>query len=773
MSLNIMTMSNIDKGLEHKSINAMKARLIVITAIAMMALCGTAPDSGAAPARKYLITCTQPDGSTFMGYLRGDEFCHAWTTASGRTIVKDAEGWWRYAGLAADGSLSATGSRVNAAEASLSAFSAAHETIFPKASERRRIFNENVARKPMMRNFLAQDGASTKSASMPKQKHGIVILAQFSDIPFKYTRQNFVDLLTKKGYSHNGAVGSALDYFNDQFNGEVEFSFDVSEIVTLPRKREYYGRNDNGVAGNDKNAEQMIVDACKLAAEKGTDFSKYDDDNDGFVDNVFVFFSGGDEADGAGDDCIWSHAYYLYSGQERITLRLNGKLIDSYACTAELTAEIDEYGGAYGITGNYFLAGIGTFCHEYSHTFGLPDFYDTDYEGSGGQAEALWTCTGLMDGGNMNDYGNTPPYYNAIDREYLGIGEALTLGEGSHKLEPIHLNGKYYRLETGTKDEYFLIECRSNKTLWDKHIGGKGMLVYHIDKSSNQAGKSDNEGGVITALQRWNYNEVNCRPDRQCADLVEADPNVVRQAHSGNRFSPTAAQVAKIFFPSGSHNTLGPDNGLSGWDGNGCGVQIYGIQTESDGSVSFSVGKPKEVSATVRKDVFQNAAILEIEMFNAGGEITIKYGLSGKSLTSQTASSADESGKYVVRLDGLTPRQTYKTEIYATVEGTQRKVASASFITKPVSGTYPAIIVDVEGRNDDGSFASGTKIPLVLNNAAAAKKVEWYFDGKAIDTDKEFYLTVEKTGTLKAVMTYSDGVQTSIYKKVVVKNQLQ
>ena len=171
--------------------------------------------------------------------------------------------------------------------------------------------------------------------------------------------------------------------------------------------------------------------------------------------------------------------------------------------------------------------------------------------------------------------------------------------------------------------------------------------------------------------------------------------------------------------------------------------------------------------------MFQNAAILEIEMFNAGGEITIKYGLSGKSLTSQTASSADESGKYVVRLDGLTPRQTYKTEIYATVEGTQRKVASASFITKPVSGTYPAIIVDVEGRNDYGSFASGTKIPLVLNNAAAAKKVEWYFDGKAIDTDKEFYLTVEKTGTLKAVMTYSDGVQTSIYKKVVVKNQLQ
>ncbi len=742
----------------------------MITAIAMMALCGTAPDSGAAPARKHMITCTQPDGSTFKGYLRGDEFCHAWTTASGRTIVKDADGWWCYANLAADGSLTATGSRVSASEASLSAFSGTHGTIFPKASERRRIFNENVARKPMMRNFLAQDGASTKSASMPKQKHGIVILAQFSDIPFEYTRQNFVDMLTQKGYSHNNAVGSALDYFNDQFGGLVDFSFDVSEIVTLPQNRKYYGGNDRN--GEDKNAEQMIIDACRLASEKGTDFSKYDDDGDGYVDNVFVFFSGGDEADGAGDDCIWSHAYYIESGAGK-HLTLNGKKIDSYACTAELTPEVDEYNGGYGLTGKYFLAGIGTFCHEYSHTFGLPDLYDTDYEGSGGQAEALWTCTGLMDGGNMNDYGNTPPYYNAIDREYLGIGEALRLEEGSHKLEPIHLNGKYYRLETGTKNEYFLIECRNNNTLWDKHIGGKGMLIYHIDKSNNAAGSSDNYNGVLTAAKRWDYNEVNCRSDRQCADLVEADPNVVRQAHNGSSFSPTAAQVAKIFFPSKSYNAVGPDNGLSGWDGNGCGVQIYGIQTESDGSVSFSVGKPKEVSATVRKDVFQNAAILEIEMFNADGDIAIKYGISGKSSTSQITASADGSGKYAVRIDGLTPRQTYKVEIYAAVEGTQTKVTTASFTTKPVSGTYPAIIVDVEGRNDDGSFASGTRIPLVLNNATAARKVEWYFDGKVIDTGKDFYLIAEKTGTLKAVMTYSDGVQTSIYKKIAVKDQLQ
>ena len=658
----------------------MKIKLILIAAVSAMALCGTAADSWAAPARKHLITYIQPDGSTFMGYVRGDEFCHVRTTASGRSIVKDADGWWCYASLAADGSLTATGSRVGASEVSLAAFPTSHVTIFPKMSGRRKIFNENVAKNPMMRNFLSRNGAATKSAGTAVTKHGIVILAQFSDVPFEYTRQNFVDMLTQEGYSHNGAVGSARDYFNDQFGGLVDFSFDVSEIVTLPKKREYYGANDS--EGDDKNAEQMVIDACNLAAKNGTDFSKYDDDNDGYVDNVFVFFSGEDEADTRNEDCIWSHAYYIESGAGIKSPELNGKKIDRYACTAELTPEIVEYKGGYAMTGKFFLAGIGTFCHEYSHTFGLPDFYDTDYDGSGGQAEALWHVTGLMDGGNANNSGNTPPYYNAIDRECLGLGEAVTLTEGTHKLQPIHKEGKYFKMTTDRHDEYYLIECRDNNSLWDKYIGGSGMLVYHIDKSKNSAGQSEKYEKTLTAAQRWgDCNEVNCRPDRQCADLVEPDASVVKAAYDKDgSFSPTASQVGSLFFPYGQRNSLDSSSGLKYWSGKTCPIALSGIVRNGDGSITFTVTNSTE--------------------------------------------TADRD-------------------------------------------TPPMMNFDKADRSGDGSFKAGKAVPLSLDNADGAVSVKWFFNGEEIDGRSEF--ETSDSGMLKAVLTYKDGTQVTVSKRIIIK----
>lgn len=720
----------------------------------------------AAPAKKGTVTFTQPDGSTFRGYIRGDEFCHVKTTLSGKMIAQDGDGWWCYASHSAEGKICISESHVNQADIATLSTNVTSAAALPDPSEKRARFNRLTGeRLAATRSFLGTEGATvTKAASLPKQKHGIVILAQFKDVQFKYTKENFENMLTQEGYSFNGATGSAADYFNAQFGGSVEFSFDVSDIVQLPENVKYYGGNDSD--GNDKNAVQMAIDACKGAAETGVDFSKYDDDNDGYVDNVFIVFAGGDEADGAGDDCIWAHAYYIESGEGQ-KLELSGKRIDSYACASELTPTYEEFGGGYGLT--YTLSGIGTFCHEYSHTFGLPDLYDTDYQQSGGQSEALWTTTGLMDGGNSNNGGNTPPNYNAIDRECLGLGEALELTEGSISLEPINHDGRYYKIDTDIAGEYFLLECRSSNELWDKYIGGSGMLVYHIDKSVNYAGKSDTYGRTLTASQRWNYNEVNCRPDRQCADLIEADPKAVSQARRGTSFYPTDALRKRIFFPYGSYNTLGPSEGLKTWDGNSCGVQIYGIQLNDDGSISFTASQPKEMSATVEKSIFQNTAILDITTSNVEGDITVKYGQSGKTLSSEVKASPREDGTYLLRLDNLSSRTAYKVEIYASSDGgAQTKIGSASFTTKVTTGAYPLIYVKVDGRNEDGSFCIGTKIPLVLSNASAAKEIKWYFNNKQIDTEKAVYFSVGESGTLKAVLTYSDGTQTTVSKEIVV-----
>ena len=124
-----------------------------------------------------------------------------------------------------------------------------------------------------------------------------------------------------------------LEYFDAQFGGKVEFRFDVSDVVTLPGTRKDYGANDE--SGQDNAPAMMIIDACRLA-DADIDFSMYDDDSDGEIDNVFVFFAGEDEAEGADEECIWSHAWYIYNGAG-YNMSLDGKRLNRYACTSELT----------------------------------------------------------------------------------------------------------------------------------------------------------------------------------------------------------------------------------------------------------------------------------------------------------------------------------------------------------------------------------------------------------------------------------------------------
>lgn len=730
-------------------------KFMIAAALAMCCAAVSPAGLHAGPARRGIVKFVQPDGSTFDGYVRGDEFCHFKTTLSGQVIAQDSEGWWCLASYSADGKLTVSTTRAGSNAPAL--FSAVKQE-YPRPSARRAVFDRNLAgRRTSMRRFLStEDGTATKAGAVAKQKHGIVILAAFSDVSFNYSRQYFVDMLTKPGYSYNDADGSALDYFNSQFGGLVDFSFDVSEIVKLPKNRAYYGGNDRN--GDDKNPEQMVIDACKGAAERGVDFSKYDDDNDGYVDNVFIFFSGGDEADGAGDDCIWSHAYYIESGAGK-TLELNGKRIDSYACTSELTPEIVEYGGGYAATGKYVLAGIGTFCHEYSHTFGLPDLYDTDYDGSGGKADALWYSTGLMDGGNANNSGNTPPNYNAIDREILGLGNCIMAEDGNVELEPIEKNGTYCRIDTQTEGEYFLIECRDNSS-WDKHIGGKGLLVYHIDKSSNKAGKSDSYGMTLTAEQRWyEYNEVNCRPDRQCADLIEANPSATGKSSDDEGYLSTDL-LPSIFFPYGKYDGISSSNGLSCWSGDENPVRISGIKLTADGTARFSISG---VGTVITKDVFQNSAIINVSNRNAQGEITVAC------LGEEMSVPSHAAGKYSALIGGLQPGRKYTAKVTVRTKDGTTETRSVSFTTAEKVGTLPRIGISTRGRNIDGSFRTGAEIPLVIENAPEGSSVTWYFNDREITAGESNCYSIDGDGVLKAVIQLKDGSETVIRKKIVTR----
>lgn len=708
----------------------------------------------ASPARSGIVNMVQPDGTTFTALLKGDEFTRIKTTLDGKAIIQDKDGWWCYAIYDSDGGKCSSGWKVGsqAPQEILASSSFIPYGVLSDAADRKRGELRSGTSRTALKGMLERRQTPTRAEGSVPVKHGLVILAGFRDVSFTNSRTSFEDLLTKEGYSLNGATGCAKEYFNAQFNGKIEFDFHVTEIVTLNKNRAYYGSND--AYGNDSNPAEMVKDAC-LQADGEVDFSLYDDDGDGEVDNVFVFFAGADEAEGADEDCIWSHAWFLKDGAG-IDLTLDGKTINRYACTSELTRAYDSDGDIV-----EFMTSIGTFCHEYSHTFGLPDFYDTDYDEEGGWAAGLWK-TSLMDSGNQNNNGNTPPYYNAIERVILGIAIPDTLESvGSYSLGPINEEGRCYRINTDQEDEYFLFEYRSSEG-WDKYIGGSGMLIYHIDRS-------------VDVIDRWDYlNTVNADHGHQCADLIEADSR--KDSFSSVEENITLSKnMTGLFFPYGDVDSFSADGtpAFRYWSGAESPMSLVSIK-KKDNAVTFNLIEqgndstpPDAVNVTC--EAFADAAIIMFESSRSyEGEAHIRWGRKGKE-DQETSIRPYSPGKYSITLERLESSKTYGVEITFNLDGLEGNTETAAFMTKRMPDvTWPYIYMGSTERCQDGTIPYGARFPLRVYNASDAVGIKWTFNGTVISTEGDGYWTMKESGTLQAVIEWSDGRREILEKEITI-----
>lgn len=738
-------------------------------AVAALLLCSIL--SYGMPARGGLAIYTQPDGTTFTARLRGDEFYRIFTDVSGRALIQDEDGWYCYAVYDGEGRKISTGYRVGQ-ETPEAVLAESGNIPFGKLVENARLkraetYQARAGKEPLMKRLNRMK--ATKAGTSDNTKKGIVILAQFKDIKFRYTRENFINMLSLEGYKAFGATGSAKDYFNDQFQGMYDFEFVVSEIVTMKNNRKYYGTDGNG---GDR-AHEMVWEACMAADAGGMDFSQFDGDSDGEVDNVFVFFAGGDEAQYAGEECIWSHAWYLIDGayypESKVTF--DGVRVNSYACSSELaTTQIDKNHIATGFT----FTGIGTFCHEYSHTLGLPDFYDTNKE-EDGLSDALWYTTSLMDGGGYNNGGNTPPSYNAIEKDMLGIEPAIDIYDGTLTLAGIASGGVTYKIANpDAPKEFFLIECRDNSG-WDKYIGGSGLLVYHIDRTDNLAGYSTIYKKDFTAKERWDYNEVNANADYECADLIEAEPP-----------GQNAVYIQPIFFPRTGKTSYTPEFRYGGLSK----VSLTDI-TKNDGSITLTVtgtglSAPTPKARDIRKQVFQDYAIIRWKSNIAYSEpFTFEYrGGTDKEWKKMSIAShsGSETGDYTVMLTGLSANTAYEIKLYATNEDVY---VSEDFTTAAYQkGVRPYIYLKgIDGRAQSGTMPKDLKFPLVIYNAKDAEAIEWTFNDRPVkmeigtgsETDESFRLETDgcfrsaTEGILKAIIHFKSG-QVDVIEKQIILN---
>lgn len=382
----------------------------------------------AVTASPYPFEVTQPDGTTIMVKLVGDEYHAYYTTVDGTPLRRLDNGFFVKDQSVVDESPTVAAKRRSAA-------------IRPR-----------------------QEIDGFPLTGSPKS---LVLLVGFEDLPFEQSRDDFYKLLNESGYSYNGATGSCRDYFIAASDSLFQPQFDVYGPFTVPGKMADYGAESGN--SHDKDPYSMVVDACVAAAESGVDFEQYDTDNDGVLDNVFIYYAGHNQAEGGPANSIWPHK----ASVAWRNVKVDDKYLATYACTS-------EYSGSSGTR----RASIGTFCHEFGHVLGLPDLYDTEYKY---YTVSNWS---IMCSGNYNNNGNTPPTYSAYERFFLGWLNPQQLTEkGQYSLESLQEANQAYLISEGkhnltgshpTPEEFFLLEYRT-KTGWDTYLPGSGMLVWHID----------------------------------------------------------------------------------------------------------------------------------------------------------------------------------------------------------------------------------------------------------------------------------------------------
>lgn len=441
----------------------------------------------AVPAYPFPVSITQPDGTTITVIQKGDEFHHYYITKDGFPIIKNSKGIFNYAKVDDRGNFVDTNVKANDQNIRTSTeknfISSLDKNVQLQAISQAISIQRRAAKAVSSKTSAPQKAYPTKGSP-----RSLVILVNFSDLSFVTSspKAAFTDLLNKQGYSDNGGTGSARDYFIDNSMGTFSPQFDVVGPFTLPQTYAYYGANDS--QGQDKNAVQMIVDACTAANNAGVDFSLYDTDNDYIVDNVFVYYAGHNEAENGGANTVWPHRWGVYPTSQYsdgnysgsvASITFDGRKIQDYACTSELR-------GASGTN----MAGIGTFTHEFGHVLGLVDMYPTD-----GGAQFTLSYWDIMDSGPYLNNGRTPPAYNSFERFQLGFLTPVILKNAMNAtLNPLTTSNSAYLIsQTDASNlngsnpvptEFFLLENRQ-KTGWDTFLPGHGMMIYRVNYSQS------------------------------------------------------------------------------------------------------------------------------------------------------------------------------------------------------------------------------------------------------------------------------------------------
>ena len=520
----------------------------------------------AAPADPTPRTVLQPDGTELQICLHGDEFGSYTTTDDGLLVVQNENGEYEYAYFAEqEQAIRTLGVKARSAK-----FRSSNEKQFEKKCR----VQDGEKLLENLRNRQNIRPKQVNKRCFPTKN--LVIMVNYSDVAFsaENTQAAIDSMFNGEEYHYAGSEGSVRKYFIDQSNGQYKPEFDVVGPYTLPNNQAYYGSNSSTIS--DTRIGDLIIDACRLAEEGGADFSKYDSNNDGQVDCVYVLYAGLGEANGGASTTVWPKnwdlvtAIYYYGCAENYTQYINGNTVNCPYYDGKI---INEFVASPELRKGNLRAGVGTSCHEFSHALGLPDIYSTGTSNYSDQTPKYWD---VMDVGMYNNSGITPPNYSAYERYWLGWVEPRLLNSAEDVvLQPDFSDCAKITNDGKTRTAYssdtiYYLENRQ-KTGWDAYLPGHGLVVMRLRYNTTS----------------WTNNQVNVSSIRYT--IVRADGSKTGYS-AANSFPGTKKVTTFVPFADFPLNDIAESDGNITFKFMYCDTaQKFGVEFYSDNCVEPTV----------------------------------------------------------------------------------------------------------------------------------------------------------------------------------------
>jgi len=417
----------------------------------------------------YPVEFKQPDGTLITILLKGDERIKWAETLDGYSIMFNNSGTYEYAMPDNQYGMTPSGIPVR----NIAGRSPEDNIFLINTPKSLRYSREQLQLMKSIWNIRQSEAANVFPTTGNRKL--VCILIGYSDLAFTKTQAEFNNLFNQVNYSAGGATGSVKDYYLETSYNLFNLTVTVAGPYTAANNMAYYGAND--VNGNDVRPRELVTEAVILA-DPAVNYADFDNDNDGTVDGVYIIYAGFNEGAGASSNTIWYHSWDIFP------LILDGKIVSKYACSSELEG-----------TSGTVMTGIGGICHEFGHVLGALDFYDTDYADNGQYSgTAHWD---LMGSGNWNNDNKTPAHHNPYTKTVVygwASSTVLVPGSGITLNNSTQFSNSFYRYNTTTANEYFLIENKQ-QVGFDASVPGHGMLIYHVDGNYiSVAGNAINAG---------------------------------------------------------------------------------------------------------------------------------------------------------------------------------------------------------------------------------------------------------------------------------------